>query len=488
MGDPTVPLTGTASAPIRGHEIDLSLSWSDPGAQARSLRIRRQRWQYPTGPGDGLLVVDLADLMPPSRGAWAWARIDRTRFLLLNARAEAGVLQAELAEYYAGAADLYPSQVSIGVYDAPTGALITTVLTNVTQVASKPSASADFGAITTLTIYTKPGASPAAPAGTLVISTQSLNPPEVTTVTDFTQADIVTLVPPTITTVETTPPSRVDWTPAGPGATTASAPFVRQEVATTTSSVYGTASPFQASFVTTLGGQILRTVSFIETQNGDTGDTDRALTVTDRDPPRRGAEGLDHGLDPGVAYYYAAFEDTGAGFPATPGWTSSAIATGRHGFSEKLFALLPAVHRFYDDPASGPQPGTNQPGTWQLRRFLETMGPVLDQARSLGETLRKVHDVFEVKADYLPYLAQQIGWDLDRTLPAQRQRTDILMAPEIYATVGTVPNIEALVNRSSGFACTAKEFVNNIFLTNAVEEIPALGDSGRRPPSRPRSR
>ncbi len=476
----------SAVAGIRGLEIELALAWSDPGPQARSLRVLRRRWGYPTSPGDGLVVLDLADLMGASGtpAGSAWARIERTRFLLLNTRAEAGVLQAEIAEYYAAAADAQPAQVSVAVYDPKADAMVTTVIRSVTRVTSAAGTSPQFGAITTLVIYARPGPGPEAPAGTVVISTQSQDPALMTTVTDFTQPAPGTDLPPRITPTKTLSPSRIDWTPAGTGPKTASALFVRQEVAATTSSVSGPGASFQATFVTTMGSQTLRTVTFTEAQNGDSGNVDRTLAVVDRDPPRRVAEGLDPGLDPRVTYYYAAFEDRGLGFPATPDFTASAIATGRHGFSEKLFAQLPAVHRFYDDPASGPQPGTSRPGSWQLRRFLQVMGPALDQARSLGETLRTLHDVFEVRADYLPYLASWIGWDLDRTLPAQRQRTDVLVAPEIYATLGTVPNIEALVNRSSGWACKAKEFVNNVFLTNAVEDI-RLWEIWQTPPAFP---
>src|SRR5262249_31056469 len=118
------------------------------------------------------------------------------------------------------------------------------------------------------------------------------------------------------------------------------------------------------------------TVRFTEVPNPDTGDLDRSIAITDQAPLARTLDGFDPGLEPGVAYYYAAFEDTGGGFAAGTTWTASALATGSHGFAEKLYALLPAVHRNYDDPASGQQ------GTWQLRRFLGTFGPALDQVHS----------------------------------------------------------------------------------------------------------
>jgi phage tail-like protein len=215
----------------------------------------------------------------------------------------------------------------------------------------------------------------------------------------------------------------------------------------------------------------VRSVAYTEAQNPDTGETGRSLAITDREPPTRGAQPFQGGLDDAITYYYAAWEDPGTGYPGAPSWQAFSIATGDFGSSARLFAMLPAVHRYYDDPASGPQPGTGVPGSWQLRRFLEVVGPALDQARSLGEALQSLKDVFAARADVLPYLGHWIGWEVDRTQPTHRQRTDVLVAPEVFSTVGTLPNIEALVHRSTGWTCQAKEFVNNVFRTNFVEDL-----------------
>jgi hypothetical protein len=208
---------------------------------------------------------------------------------------------------------------------------------------------------------------------------------------------------------------------------------------------------------------IIRTSEFIEGSNVITGQMERTLTVRDREPPVGPAATPSAGLSPKVTYYYAAFEDTGAGL--TSAGSASVLATGSYGFAGTLFALLPAVHRFYDDPASGHQ------GSWQLRRFLQIFGLALDHARSLSDALPALYDPFEVRAEYLPYLAQTIGWTTDRTVPTERQRADLLFAPEVFATIGTAPNIAALASRGTGWTCQVKEFVNNVFLTNAVEKV-----------------
>ncbi|MBV7337524.1 hypothetical protein KFU94_56710 [Chloroflexi bacterium TSY] len=95
----------------------------------------------------------------------------------------------------------------------------------------------------------------------------------------------------------------------------------------------------------------------------------------------------------------------------------------------------------------------------------------LDQMRSLAEGLRDRHDVLRARSDLLSHLARWIGWEPDLTQEEIAQRNDILFAPELYRTVGTIPNTQALVNRRTGWPCRVKEFVHNVFLTNAPETI-----------------
>jgi hypothetical protein len=525
----------TAASDVGGRAIHVALTWSDPFGQARSLRILRRRWGVPTGPSDGLAVLDLADLFSPSDEPWA--RIDTSRFLLVNPRAEGGVLQAEVAGYFGNEGDVQPAQVAIRLYGAATDALVTTMISSVTRVESTPGTDPGFGAVTKVTIYTQPVVGPEVPAATWVVLTGNLTPGAPTVLTDYGEFVDGTDTPGLTKSTPNASPSLLQWTPsaqavtgatpttpirittanahwltsgatvviagvtgntaangiwavtvtgamtftldgssgqgsyAGGGtaaAATTSLPFVSQETRSTAATVRGSA-PLHVSFVTThvaaAGPVPIRKIDFTDSLSADTGNIDRSIAIDDRDPPTRSTEGFEPGLLPGATYYYAAFEDTAADVAPLSLGTASAVATGRYGFAAKLYALLPAVHRYYDDPASG------QLGSWQLRRFLEVFGPGLDQARSFGEGLRTLHDLFEVRADFLPYLAHLIGWQPDLTLPTARQRNDILLAPEVYATVGTVPNVQAMVNRATGWDCEVKEFVHNVFLTNAIEPI-----------------
>src|SRR5690606_21134958 len=105
------------------------------------------------------------------------------------------------------------------------------------------------------------------------------------------------------------------------------------------------------------------------------------------------------------------------------------------------------------------------------RRYLQIVGAAFDQVRSLGEGLRARHDVDTARADLLPSLSRWIGWEPDQTLDTESQRRDIRFAPDVYSTTGTLPNLQSLVNRVTGWECRLKEFVHNVFLTNAPERI-----------------
>lgn len=175
----------------------------------------------------------------------------------------------------------------------------------------------------------------------------------------------------------------------------------------------------------------------------------------------------DQGLEQGVVYYYGVWAPATGIYPFSTerDWRASAMATGRFDASERLYGLLPSVHPYFDEP------NPEDRGQGQLRRFLSVFGAALDQTRGLAEGLQRRHDVREVHADALPQLARWIGWEPDMTADELILRNDILQAPEIFRTVGTVPNLRAVINRVTGWDCKIKEFVNNVFLSNAPESI-----------------
>ena len=176
----------------------------------------------------------------------------------------------------------------------------------------------------------------------------------------------------------------------------------------------------------------------------------------------------DSALLPEEIFYYRLFISD----PATPtvfrterDWRVTAVPTRRYGLDDKLYKLLPSLHQYHDE--SDP----SQSGKGQLRSYLSIFGHALDQIRSSAEALSNRQDILHVHSDQLPLLSRWIGWELDTTQHEINQRNDILLAPEVYRSVGSVPNIRALVNHITGWDCKVKEFVHNVCLTNSPETI-----------------
>ena len=394
-----MPIEFKAEADAHGGRVDLTWTWTAPGDRPQ-LRLLRRRRACPTGPEDGLCVLDLADhfWMPDQ----TYARVERTFYLGRGTTAENRLRHAEMHLHFAAPDASQPSLVVVAHYDPIADATVTTRIEEISRLERSQIATPPWTSVEIVEIFATPGGGPEELAGRIVVSTGH---------------------------EDGTTPDRFDWTASGD-------------------------PPVSVAFDRTVAQETR--VILDEVFDLDSGDWKRRMTVEDG------------GLDPETVYYYTIY----APDPATPGvflskraWRASAMATGRYGLDERLYQLLPALHKQYDEPSPDSQ------GRGQLRSYLQVFGLGLDQVRSLAEGLRGRHDVQEVRADLLPHLARWIGWELDRTADELAQRNDVLFAPEIYSTVGTVPNVRALVNRITGWNCRVKEFVHNVFLTNATETI-----------------
>jgi phage tail-like protein len=188
----------------------------------------------------------------------------------------------------------------------------------------------------------------------------------------------------------------------------------------------------------------------------------------------------DRDLRPLTTYYYTVFTvDEAGGTHAGAASQVAAFATDDYGLARCLYELLPAVHQRLDAPL-GPadlaklartRPAAARAlealpaelrGRGQLRRFLHASAAPLDLLRSFAEGLPDLHDVDLTRPEFLPLLADWVGWDLDGTLPVFSQRNEIRLAPRLYRRVGTVPNLRAIVTRYTGWHTQVAEFAQFI--------------------------
>jgi hypothetical protein len=502
--------------------VRLALAWSDLATAPRSLRLVRRRGRYPLDAFDGDVAFDLADLFAPS-GA-PWGAVDATRFLRGDPTATEGLV-AEFVEFYLTPTSPQPARVRLWINPGGGGAPLATSFDGVTRVVSGPGAAPGFARAATLEVFTQQGGGAETLVGTATIATQPTGAGPQTQIKDFSGGAEVD------TTVQAAAANLFTWAPAAGPPTVAAfalqdqrsafglasagsgarvrflacaAPHgraglplavnsasVSSPIAIGAASPHGLADGAQISIIGAtgnsaangqwtiqvtapdqflllgssgngayLGGGLIvpplrATADFAEDLNILTRQIDRSLNVRDTAPVASGRTA--------EAFYYTAFQLDAGGIALLPAASGSVVATNASGFAGRLYDSVPGVHRYFDDPASGLE------GSWQLRRFLNVFGPALDSVRALGDNLPDLFDPRRTRAENLPLLGQTIGWEIDRTLPTERQRSDLSFAPAVFASIGSAANIQALATRATGWTCQVKPFVDNVFLTNGVE-------------------
>jgi phage tail-like protein len=173
----------------------------------------------------------------------------------------------------------------------------------------------------------------------------------------------------------------------------------------------------------------------------------------------------------GTTYYYTAFFGPARTFSRRTQGSATATAAGGH----RLFAQLPRIDQRRDEVL--PSPGSvarADEGRGQLDRFLAAVDAHADMLLGFVEGLRDLRATRRIDARLLPLLAALIGWRLTDTLDEEQQRNEIAFAPDVYRTVGTAPNVAAMVNRLTGWDTRVKEFARQIVLSfdgGRVEEL-----------------
>ncbi len=215
--------------------------------------------------------------------------------------------------------------------------------------------------------------------------------------------------------------------------------------------------------------QLSRTIrrEFTSTPDSDDILTQSTIRVTDS-----------QAIQPGTIYYYTAFlaVETEQEFYFSSLTLASALATGRYG--HQLFSALPQIHQQLDTTRPVPPqvtPADQDKG--QLQRFLEGLEAHADMLHSFVEGLGDLRNLNRVDSQFLPHLADYIGWRLQGNTNELQQRQEIRNAPELYKTIGTIPTIKAVINRFTGWDAQVHPYASNILLSFDSSRLETLDDS-----------
>lgn len=232
------------------------------------------------------------------------------------------------------------------------------------------------------------------------------------------------------------------------------------------------AGQYEGTFAWTRGADVLLSGTVRHVVNSVVGGWELDVTLLDALPSGLGDP---PGLDSEEYYYYSQYVDLAPGQngavyalpPAAPSATGSAVATPDRAGPDRFYAGLPAVHRNYDEPSQ------QEFGHGQLRRFLSPFGSAYDHARGLTEALALRHDPLRIHIHDLAVLARGLGWDVDRTTPGHIRRNDLVYAAEIFARVGTVDSLRALLLRAlpAGWTFKIHEYTQNVFVLDGGANI-----------------
>ena len=417
-----------ASASLVAGAVDVVWRITVPGTVRAPLRLVRRAGGYPAQAEDGDVVFELDELYrDPPAATTPWGRIDRWRCLTRNGPANhRELVQAFIDQFFVNAADAQPLRVVLGAFDQATNAMVRRQIDEVSRVVrTAVPAAPPFARAIELQIFTKPGGGAEVSAGVILIS------------------DFVGAVPP----ADESAAGLFTWTPAvGP---VSQVSFHVLRVRSQTSAV---GDDFDTSDTTDLGAAFAIQRATVRSARDDAADaTEWTIAITEL------------GLAPGRVGYYRAF--TSPAFPIDGVSTARAMPTGDFGMAARMYGTLPPVHRITD--LETPMIG----GRGQLARFISPLGAALDHVRGQVVSLSDRQDIDTARLDLIPHLSRMIGWEPDLTASGTTQRSDLAVAAELFAGVGTHRNTPALVRRVTGWPAEVKEFANNVLLTNAPEAI-----------------
>lgn len=404
----------TATPDLRGRGVRVGFSWAE-GPQRPHLRLVRRRRAYPRDEEDGRVLVETEALFEGPLEPWA--RIEHVRGLAANSSAEGGLVLVELSLFFkrTGA----PGKAVFAFFDTAQQQWSRETLSTVTKVERKQSTSS--------------------------------NRTEVTW--DLTDSEVGSYS--AILTRETGGLSHFTWR------TPQNTPQVTVDVADelVITSTPSPADRLETTFTAVRAGQTAFTLVMEHSYEPDSGRWTYSITLDDQEPSTPGVPGL----EAGSWHYYTVFLDPdslppGGGVTPQTVWRACALVTGDFGASDRLYGLLPGIHRYSDEPVP------ELAGKGQLRRFLQVFEASLNHVRGQGEGMLHRHDLAHASPRESERLARWVGWE-PRPAGDERQREELRFAPEIFSMAGTAFLIRALVKGETGWACETRDLMRRVAVT-----------------------
>jgi phage tail-like protein len=202
-------------------------------------------------------------------------------------------------------------------------------------------------------------------------------------------------------------------------------------------------------------------------------------TASDQGKVEVSEDGLYHATDAHLkgetVYYYALFPYAGEPpvYDTDQYNRTAAMASAPYNIAGQIAELLPTIYHRYDMVLPRPDAAVADADRHkgQLRRFLELPGSQLDQLYSFARAMLDLHNLDKVDGRLLPLLAQWLGWQTDFQLDIASQRNEIKFAPHLYRSVGTAPNLQAIVHRYTGWHTQIAEFAQHIARSNLPAQL-----------------
>lgn len=139
-------------------------------------------------------------------------------------------------------------------------------------------------------------------------------------------------------------------------------------------------------------------------------------------------------------YYYTVFTVDKNGVYHFSNTTCDTSRVNKdNGILDRMYAeYLPALYRIEDEK-------------YQLQRFLKVSAMIYDFIYSSTDYMKYAKDLDNCEPYQLELLAEEIGWDLDKSLSIPSQRQTLKTAINVYRNAGTKKGLDMLVKTNSGF-------------------------------------